>query len=129
MAVIAHAIVAVPAPTWTRLASRDGPSVSGVPAARPAAARHAVMALIRAASTSGGSPVRSGSCRASCPGWPSLRLLLFSVLASALFAGSGTTGPGRRPAWPAGTGTLRGHRAVVHPGRAYSGASRERPGA
>ena len=50
------------------------------------------MALIRAASTSGGSPVRSRSCRVSCPGWVSLRRLLFSVLSSALFAGSGTTG-------------------------------------
>ena len=62
------------------------------------------MALIRAASTSGGSPVRSRSCRVSCPGWFSLRLLLFSVLPSALFAGSGTSGLGRRPAGPAWTG-------------------------
>jgi hypothetical protein len=102
MAVIVQATVAVPAFTWTQPASRDGPSVSGVPAALPAAARHEVMARIRAATLSSGSPVRSRSCRVSDPGWFSLRLLLWSMRPPVLSAGSGTTGSGRLPARPAG---------------------------
>jgi hypothetical protein len=103
MAVIVQATVTVPASTWTQPASLDGPSVSGVPAALPAAVRHAVMARIRAVTLSGGSPVRSRSCRVSDPVWSSLRLLAWSVRPSALSAGSGTTGRGRLAAGPAWT--------------------------
>jgi hypothetical protein len=103
MAVIVQATVAVPASTWTQSASRDGPSVSGIPAALPAAVRHAVMARIRAATLSGGSPVCSRSCCVSDPVWFSLRLLAWSVRPSALSAGSGTTGPGLLAAGPAWT--------------------------
>ena len=75
MVTIVQATMAVPASACTQPASRGGPSVTGVPAALPAATRHALMARILAATRSGGSPVRSRSCLASCPGRSSLRLL------------------------------------------------------